>query len=372
MTKDTTVEVHGFANGGFEPLKDVFGRMIAAQGGGGAAVAIHRDGVPVVDLYGGAYRRDSLQLLFSVSKLITALAVARAQEQGKIDVDAPLADCWPQFGRASTATITLRDVMSHRSGLAAADADVDLAGLLTGEDERAIEAQEPFWEPGRAHGYHAFSYGTLVGGAFRRATGQSVGEYVAAEISGPLGLDLWLGLPESERSRLVPTAYLPARETEGARRWREGSGIPKGATARLFESFDVYNAPEAASAGWPSTSAVAGARDLARLLQAALREVDGHRLISQRSLEEMCGERSRGIDRVLGVETAFGTGVQLPFPQFPMLGPSSFGHEAAGGSAAIADRDSGLTVGFTTSVQFPMTGASPMLLALLPTIKHCA
>lgn len=371
MSSPPAIPVEGFAHAPFEPVADIFGRLVAAQGSGGAALTIYRGGEPVVDLTGGDYARDSLQLLFSVSKLISAIAAARASEAGLIDLDAPLGDYWPAFRRSSTTSITLRMVLTHRSGLAAVDEVVPFETLLEDGEEAAIERQDPYWEPDTRHGYHAFTFGTLVNGAFTRVLGESVGEYVAREMATPLGLDLWIGMPESERARLHPIEYLPARVTTGRQEWVRRSVIPKGSTGALFDRFDVFNAPETASACWPSTSGVAGARDLARLLAATIGDVDGHRLLDEDAVTRMCAPRSRGVDEVLGFETNFGTGVQLPFPQLPLLGPTSFGHEAAGGSVAFADRDSELTVGFTTSIHPAMTGASTSFLALLPTIRHC-
>ncbi|WP_432990595.1 serine hydrolase domain-containing protein [Dactylosporangium sp. CA-233914] len=365
------IAVQGFALPPFEPLADVFARAVAAQGGGGAALAVVRDGRPVVDLVGGDYRPDSVQLLFSVSKAVTAVAAAMAHDEGLIDLDAPLADYWPAFRRPATAAVTARSVLSHRSGLAAVDRRLTLEDLLAGRDEEAVEQQEPYWEPGARHGYHAFTYGTLLNGAFRRTVGRGVGSFVAERVSSRLGLDLWIGTPPEQIKRLERIRFTPTALTPGRAAFAAQSTIPAGTTGQLAQTMDLFNLPEVALAEWPSTSGVAGARDLARLMYATMATVDGVRLLGPQAGERMRAGLSRGIDAVLGIDTHFGSGVQLAFPQLPLLGPRSYGHEAAGGSVAFADDDYGVAVGFTTNVFPAMSGASVALLAMLPTIRHC-
>ncbi len=361
----------GFAAPPFQPLADVFARVVAAQGQGGAALAIYRDGQPVVDLVGGDYLSDSLQLVFSISKAVTAIAAAMAHDSGLIDLDAPLGDYWPAFRRDSTATVTARTVLTHRSGLAALDRRLSLDDLLAGRDEEAIETQEPYWEPGVRHGYHAFTYGTLLNGAFRRTVGRTVGEYLAELITRPLGLDLWIGTPPEQHNRIERIRYERVTLTPGRARFLAQSIIPAGSTSQLAQTMDLFNSRKVTLAGWPSTSGVAGARDLARLFYATLDTVDGVRLLGPQARDRMRSSRSRGLDTVLGIDTHFGSGVQLAFPQLPFLGPRSYGHEAAGGSAAFADDEYGVAVGFTTNVFPTMAGAGGAFLALLPSIRHC-
>ena len=365
------VPVTGHALAPFEPLLDVFGRIVASQGQGGAALTIYHHGVPVVDLVGGEYRADSLQLVFSVSKSVTAIAAAIAHEEGLLDLDAPLADYWPAFARPSTRTITARSVLSHRSGLAALDRRLSLEEVLAGKDEEAIETQEPYWEPGTDHGYHPFTFGVLMNGVFTRTLGATVGDFVAQRLSAPLDLDLWIGVPDAVLPRVERIHYASPRVTSGRAATLAAGTIPGSTTGQLFDVMDIYNHPDMLRACWPSSSGVAGARDLARLFAATLGEVDGVRLLDEQTRLRMTTSLSRGRDRVLGIPIQFGSGVQLEFPQFPMLGARSYGHEAAGGSIAFADDEFDIAVGFTTNVFPSMAGASAGFLALLPTLRHC-
>jgi len=361
------VRIEGFAEGMFAPLEDVFARAVVEQGGGGAALSIRYRGRHVVDLVGGDYAPDALQLLFSVTKSVAAIAAAHAHEAGEIDLDAPLASYWPEFARSATRTISLRDVLSHRSGLAAFDEVLTFDQLLAGEDDVVIGRQEPYWKPGTRHGYHAFTYGTLLTGAFRRVLGRTVGDYVDQNLTSPLGLDLWLRTPQPEMCRIHPISYSRPRITPLRANHLAATHLPPSAAGRLMTQFDLFNDPRLYSADWPSSSGVADARSLSALFAATL---DGT-LLSTDARDRMIRTRARGRDEVLGIHMHYGSGMQLPFPQLPFLGPGSYGHEAAGGTVAFADRDHDVAVAWTSSVYPPMMGASPGFLTLLGALRHC-
>lgn len=365
----TEIDVQGKADGVFEPMREIFARTISDQGQGGAALAIYRDGQLVVDLWGGTYVRDSVQLVFSVGKAVVAVAAAMAADRGLLDLDGPIAEYWPEFRRPDVAAITPRMILAHRAGLPAFTHQVDLEGILAGADAEHIAHQAPFWEPGSDHGYHAFTYGTLMGGVFLRALGRTISDFVATEIADTVGIDFWFGAPSDVMRRLVPVvSELPDISVERAR-FAAASGIPLATTTYIRQSLDLSNEARFLRASFPAVNGIASAEGLARFFEATRREVGGVRLLSAGARDAMIETRSRGVDRVLGFPIHFGSGVQRPFPQFPMLSSSSYGHEAAGGSAAFADDAYGVSVGFTTSVHPAMAGASTRLLALLPSIR---
>jgi CubicO group peptidase (beta-lactamase class C family) len=369
MLPPRDIEVHGTVDAAFAPIEDVFARLLAGQQGGGAALTVYRDGRPVVDLWGGDYDERSLQLVHSVSKVLTAVVVQTLVDEGRLDLDAPIAEVWPEFAKPSTKDITLRMVLTHRSGLPAVARPLTFQDLLGEEREHALEQQEPYWQPGTDHGYHGFTLGTFVDGVLRRSLGTSVNEVLQQKVAGPLGVDAWIGLPPSELPRVSLITYDRPARTAVHRRPLEQL-IIDGHFAETNADRQVFNSPELLTASWPAVNGVTQARALARIVAAAMQPVDGVRLVSERGLGELTTRVSVGMDRVLGVPSAFSTGLQLPFPQLPFLGRGSFGHEAAGGSYAFGDSEFGVAVGFTTNRHWALNGASPSGLALLPTLRH--
>lgn len=215
------MDVGGTVAAGFEPVGEAFESNFAERGDVGAACCVYLDGRPVVDLWGGLadartgqeWAEDTLTLVYSTTKGVTAICAHHLAERGQLDLDAPVSTYWPEFAAAGKEGATVRHLLSHRAGLPAFDTKLAVEQALAWEPAvEALAAQAPLWDPGRRHGYHAVTYGWLVGEVIRRATGRSVGRYLADEIAGPLGLDLWIGLPEAEEgrvARLIP-ASLPA------------------------------------------------------------------------------------------------------------------------------------------------------------------
>jgi CubicO group peptidase (beta-lactamase class C family) len=365
------VDVSGDASESFEPLVNVFARTVAYTGGRGASLAVYRGGEKVVDLIGGDYQADSLQLQLSVSKLVTAITAAHAGARGLLDVDEPISAFWSAFDRDRTRQITARMVLSHTAGLAGISTELTLEQLLAGQYLREIERQDPYWEPGSRPGYHAFAFGALMDEIFRRRVGSSVGDYFDAEIRKPLGLEVWFGAPQEELSRVMPfirdfdgrtplARALPSLRTfadNGARSVSEGDHA-------------AANRPDVLMQGWPNRNVVATSRDLARLLAATLGTVDGHRVLSESTRDAMVRQQSAGVDWVLRYPIRFGTGVQLPFPQLTFTGPNSFGHQGGGGCVAFADIDRDIAVAYSTDAFPPCFGASLHAVAMFSTIQY--
>lgn len=364
----TDVDVHGSIDADLYPLQDVFARMVAGQQGGGAALAVYKDGKKVVDIWAGNYVDNSLQLVHSVSKVLTATVVQALVDDGAVDLDAPIGDSWKAFDKPETKDITLRSVLTHRSGLPAVSVPLSFDDLVAGRSATALEQQSPYWKPGTAHGYHGFTLGTFVDGVLTRTLGKTVGEVLQQRVARPLGVDAWIGLPASQLSRVSTIVYdRPARTS--IHRRPISDMIIDGHFAEVNNDRSVFNSPELLQASWPAVNGVTQARALAKILAATMQPIDGVRVTGERGLGELTRRSSVGLDRVLGVPSAFSTGLQLPFPQLPFLGPQSFGHEAAGGSFAFGDLDFGVTVAFTTNRHWALNGASPSALALLPTLR---
>ncbi len=213
MTTPTAVSGSGFVEPGFEAVRDAFASNFAAGHELGAAFCVHVEGRKVVDLCGGSfdsggskpYGPDALQLVFSTTKGATAVCANLLAQRGLLDMDAPVTTYWPEFGQAGKESIPVRQLLSHQAGVPAIDRRLTPEELQSWTPvAEALAEQAPFWTPGTAHGYHALSYGYLVGEVVRRITGRSLGTFFADEVAGPLGLEFFIGLPEEYEDRVSP------------------------------------------------------------------------------------------------------------------------------------------------------------------------
>jgi CubicO group peptidase (beta-lactamase class C family) len=368
---DEHIVIGGTCTPEFEPVAAIFAKVLAETPGGGAAVCVYRDGVPVVDLHGGVtYGAGSRQLVFSVAKAVSAVAAHVAAERGELDLDRPLAAFWPAFRRSATEAITTRMVLAHRAGLPTVDRPLTRSAILSGGLEAALERQEPYWDPGSAHGYHTITFGTLLDGVFRRELSTTVSAYVG-KLTDPLGLRLSFGVPERGADDVVPvrrsgdaTVTLPEADPNAG-------NLLVAAGFGLLDDPAAFNAAPLRSATMPAVSVVARARDLARLFAATLGPVEGVRILQPGTLDDLRTTRSHGRDRVTGEISHFGSGVALPSPRLPFLGPGSFGHDGHGGCLVAAHPDSRTTYAFTTDVVPRIGGASLGALTLMATLRHC-
>ncbi|MFH8796331.1 serine hydrolase domain-containing protein [Streptomyces sp. NPDC017941] len=389
---DTDVEavgVHGTVADGFEPVRDAFVRNFGAAGERGAAVVVYRDGRPVVDLWGGAkhfdgaagdtgpgtasspgtgpgefpeppepWERGTAQVVRSATKGVAAAVLLLLHQRGELDLDAPVGTYWPEFKARGKDRVLVRHVLAHRAGVPALDVPLTPAQALDAETAAAaVAAQAPFWEPGTEHGYHAHTYGWLTGELVRRVTGRSIRDVVADEIAGPLGLDLWIGLPRARSGRVGSLGRLdpPAAAGLRARPRPEVSAAyrdPGSLTRRAFgvvEPFPDENSAAYHAAVLPASNGIATAGALARFYAALVGPVDGVRLLSPDTVALARAEASAGPDRVLVVPTRLGLGYMLHGPSSPLLGPGSFGHPGRGGVLAFADPESGIGFGYVTN-----------------------
>ena len=309
--------------------------------------------------------------MFSVAKAVSAIAAHLAAAGGHLDLDRPLGSFWPSFRRAPTSKITTRTVLAHRAGLPTVDPPLTVPEILGGALERALERQEPYWEPGTDHGYHTITFGTLLDGIFRRVLGVTVAQYVEDTIVKPLGLHLSYGVPEVGTDNVLPVVSQGAVTVELPGPGPRSPGILDAAGLGLLDDPTIFNTPPLCAATFPAVSVVARARDLARLLAATCGDLDGVRLLDSATLEAMRTTQSSGRDRVSGEISHFGAGVALPSPRLPFLGPGSFGHDGHGGSPVAADPNSGTTFAFSTDTVPRIGGASAGAIMLTATLRQC-
>ncbi|MFE0515909.1 serine hydrolase domain-containing protein, partial [Streptomyces sp. NPDC058964] len=200
-------DVHGHCDARFTAVRQAFEENFRDRGELGAAVAVTVDGEPVVDLWGGwadaartrPWERDTLVNVWSTTKGVTALCAHILADRGLLDLDAPVAAYWPEFAAAGKEKVLVRHLLSHRAGLAGLREPHSLEQLYDWELTTArLAATEPWWEPGTCSGYHAFTYGHLVGEVVRRVSGLLPGAFLEREVTGPLGADFTIGLPAKE------------------------------------------------------------------------------------------------------------------------------------------------------------------------------
>ncbi|MBV8980787.1 MAG: beta-lactamase family protein, partial [Acidimicrobiia bacterium] len=206
------MDVHGRCDSRFEAVRGAFARNFEELGDVGAAVAVRVDGEPVVDLWGGLadaaaekpWDEDTLALVFSTTKGWTAVCALLLWERGVLDIDAPVASVWPEFAAAGKQSITTRQLLSHQAGLPAFDEPMTIEECHDLDIVSArLAGQSPRWEPGTAHGYHAITYGWLVGEVIRRVSGRTVGQLFAEEVADPLELDTHIGLQALDFPRVA-------------------------------------------------------------------------------------------------------------------------------------------------------------------------
>jgi CubicO group peptidase (beta-lactamase class C family) len=299
---------------------------------------------------------DTLVSVFSVGKAFAAICALMLVDRGTLDLDRPLARDWPQF---ADGRVTLRHVLAHRSGLPAIERVLDTAfdwPAVAG----ALAEQEPWWEPGTAHGYHVHTLGYLAGELVQRVTGETIGTFLRREVAAPLNADVQYGCVRADRARRAD--YLFSAQTL-ARPPRAEDSPPPDPRTTLMRERAYANPPGATGVGtvnsepWfdyevPSANMHATAHGIARAYAALID--DRAPLLSADLLAEATAQASDGEDLVLARHSRFGLGFQLTMPERPIgTGPRAFGHFGAGGALGFADPDAGVAFGYAMNLGGP-------------------
>ncbi len=374
--RDHPTPLGGTCSARFEPLRDLFASKLESGEDLGASVAVNIDGEMVVDLWGGwtdeartaPWTENTIANVFSTTKTMTALAALVLVDRGELDLDANVAKYWPEFAARGKAGIKVRHLLSHTSGVSGWDQPVTIDDLYDWEKSTAmLAAQAPWWQPGTSSGYHALTYGHLIGEVIRRLTGQHLGEFFAAHIVGLLGADFHIGLPPSEFHRVANVVPVPSPP------WHPTQLDPN---SLLFKTLTgptnqiEYSWTERwRRADIGAANGHGNARSVARIQSAVAcgGEVGGVRLLSPETIDRIFEVQSNTIDLVLGVPLKIGVGYGLPWPQvlpFVPEGRQCFG-AGAGGSLALIDVDRRMTVAYAMNKMAPGMIVCPIAAALV-------
>jgi len=353
--------IHGECDPAFQAVRDEFERNFTERGDLGASVCVIVEGETVVALWGGLadaetgrpWERDTLVSLMSVTKGATALCAHMLHDRGQLDFDAPVVAYWPEFGKHGKDRITVRMLLTHQAGLPAIRTPVPPGKFLDWEWViAAIEDEQPFWEPGTAVGYHALTFGFMVGELIRRISGKSLGTFFRDEVAEPLGLDYWIGLPDSEYERLCPLILEPDNPMLQA---LEADPEPQSSFRLAFVNnggileADGFNTPAACQAEFGSTGGIGNARSIAGMYAPLSLDgsIDGVRLVSPESLYLMGRtDASVAIDATMNFPLgrfALGFDKDVTDLGLPM---AAFGHSGWGGANGFADPSSRLAFGY--------------------------
>ncbi len=377
------MSIEGSCDPSFHQVREAFERNFRERGEVGAAVCVTRDGRPVVDLWGGVadrtaarpWQRDTLGLVWSCTKGAVALCAHVLRHRGLLDLDAAVARYWPEFGQQGKDEVTVRLLLSHQAGLPALREPIKPGGLFDWDylTER-LAAEPPFWPPGTRQGYHALTFGHLVGEVVRRAAGVPLAQFFRNEVAGPLGLDFHLGLAEEDEDRVAPTIRpeMAAPGAEPPARWltlayREPRSV-QGLVLKNnggYYAGRAYESRAAHAAVLPSQGGITNARGLAGLYTPlALGGAHGGvRLVDEDGVREMGAvSAASAVDGVLLLGMRFGLGFVKGCDnrQGPpgardslILSEAAFGHPGMGGSLGFADPAARLAFGYTMNRQGP-------------------
>jgi len=395
-------EVRGDAAPRFRAVLDAFAENFDARDEVGASLCVWHEGEKVVDLWGGVadpetgrpWEADTLGLVFSVTKGLSATALLMLADRGLLDHDVPVAHYWPGFAAAGKGDVRVRTLLNHRAGVCAIDAPLTLDDL---EDPvhrvvPALEAQRPLWEPDTAQGYHGVSFGPYAAELFRRVAGKTLGTFLREEVAGPLGADVHLGLPASEEprvARVIPSSTW-TRLTRALPAGLLGYGVegrilraavrPKTLTARAFANpkalgatgLSNFNTARVHRMELPWANGIVSARGLARVYAALAHggSLDGVRLVSPEIVSEVMRRQSWGMDRVLRKTMGFSLGFVKEEPHLFSPYREAFGHPGMGGSLGLADPPRHLAIGYVCN-HMSWKLRSPRALALAHAIYRC-
>jgi CubicO group peptidase (beta-lactamase class C family) len=341
-----------------QQVQKAIDELVASGAERGVQVAVYQDGEQVVDAVAGVadpatdrpVTPGTVFYNYSIGKGATATVAHVLAERGLFGYDTPVAELWPEFGAHGKQAVTLRQILDHTAGVPGIPLDTTAEDLCDWDRMcAAIADAELWWKPGTKVGYHAYSFGYIVGEVVRRATGKPISQVLAEEVAGPLGVagEVWFGMPASEHHRLARLEDEPGAAAMAAQMLASmPPDLPmlRSAPMSLFPTAELGNRPDILAADIPAGGKTS-ARAIARMYAALLGEVDGVRLLPAERLREATAVSSSGTDEVFGMPTRWGLGYAIGLPDGTR--DTAFGVGGVGGSFAFGDTASGIAFGLT-------------------------
>jgi CubicO group peptidase (beta-lactamase class C family) len=339
-----------------QQVQQAIDRLVESGAERGLQVAVYRHGEQVVDAVAGVADADTGRPVdagtvfynFSIVKGAAATIVHVLDERGLVGYDTPVAELWPEFAAKGKQAVTVRQVLNHTAGVPGIPLDTTVEDLCDWDTMcAAIADAELWWEPGTRVGYHAYTFGYLVGEVVRRATGKRISQVLREEVGVPLGVadELWFGMPAAEHHRLARLEDEPGAAEMAAQLLASmPPDLPmfRSAPMELFPDAAFGNRPDTLAADIPAGGKTS-ARAVARMYAALLGEVDGVRLLAPERLAEVTAASSKGQDEVFGMPTTWGLGYGIGGPGGATADtPTVFGVGGTGGSFAGGDTATGV------------------------------
>ncbi len=354
-----SLPLSGVCAQGFEPVRNAFTEIFATGVERGASLAVLVDGEVMIDLVGGFADRaesqpmsaQSLIPVFSCSKAVSSLVIAKTVSEGKLDYEQTVASLWPEFGAQGKDTVTVGEALSHQAGLCAIPDNWAPEDWFDWDKTCArLAAMEPLWPLGDGSGYHPVSWGYIAGEIVHRATGRTIGTILREDLCALGAIDFWIGLPDEEHERVAQTSK-PTR-------------MPNFGTMNEFQNLAFvkpWSSPgRRGGAAWrrmeiPSANGHGTARAMAELMSIYARggKLGDQQIVETNALKEAVAERVAGQDRVLPNNLSFGAGLIRNTPERLVYGPGqrTIGHTGFGGSCLFADPDKRISFGYATAKQ---------------------
>jgi CubicO group peptidase (beta-lactamase class C family) len=342
----SALSVAGATEPEFEPVAAELARLMAAEEDARGQFCAYYNGRQVVDIWAGDdVAPDDLQGVFSSTKGASAICIALLVQRELLSLDAPVAHYWPEFAAGGKADVTVRIALSHQAGLPGVEPQLSTNGMLDHPVVAArLAAAVPAWLPGKAHGYHGLTIGTLMDELTRRITGTPIADFFRAEIGHARGIDVYIRTPAELEHRVKPV--LPMRPTPEQQKelGDRGRWVPDSLSGMAFNAAvsqrdePLPNLLAVRQSGQAAAAAVCSARGLARLYAMCISEVDGEPpILTTDTITEVTQIQTVGEDLILRCPTRYGIVFQKSDDRLWFGSHQAFGHDGAGGSMGVAD-----------------------------------